>query len=221
MLPRHLPTWLLSLIWLVGLSPYLLIEFWLIELPPLFSGADKVGRLVGNFSLAFASAFPFWWVIEWFQRRARGVRVAQIQRRFIDSFFQDFNAVVYGIIRDESGRNYALEANEQELLRILHQKRYKNISDAEDLLYGSVWFFLQRWPRDYAILEPYLGEMSLEFNHNVTMASKKRDDILTHAAKVPALTTPFLLEMLEYYLRLEYIYRIEHGLSTKGMRIIP
>ena len=91
MLPRKVPNWLLVVLCVGSVGLYLLIKLWLINLPPLFIGADVVADVMMTVLVSFFTAFPFWWVIEWFQRRQRTLEVSVQQRFIIDNLTIQWN----------------------------------------------------------------------------------------------------------------------------------
>jgi len=91
MLPKKIPNYVLLIIWTAGTLPYVVITFWLKDIPAAFPKADKLGDLIAGFSSAFSTAFPFWFVVEWFTRRERVRELAQLQRAVIDGLITDYN----------------------------------------------------------------------------------------------------------------------------------
>jgi len=84
MLPRSVLIWLLLVIWFAGTIPFIVITFWLKDIPPSIRGAGALSVLVAGFSSSFSTAFPFWFVIEWFLQRRKKEETALIQRTFTD-----------------------------------------------------------------------------------------------------------------------------------------
>jgi hypothetical protein len=53
----------ISIVFLISFSSILLINFWLINIPELFKGGEKLGQIVYGLSFAYVSAFIFYFLV--------------------------------------------------------------------------------------------------------------------------------------------------------------
>lgn len=86
---------MLPTLWLVSLIPPLLISLWPCEPLFVYKGNEKVGEIISDACLAFFSAFPFWWLIEWFDSRRSKAAIAEMQQEFVSEIRKEFNHFVH------------------------------------------------------------------------------------------------------------------------------
>ncbi len=177
MLPRKTSNYVLLFIWVVGTVPYVVITFWLKDLPAIFPKADKVGDLIAGFSGAFSTAFPFWFVIEWFSVRKKREQLAQAQNAMIQSLVDKLNSVIQKCSkrntgREESEMNYFEKFGPGTIIDEM-EAPWKDSDGWIDISGGArlrnVTFYFDWYFMDVlAILrsfEPYLENYSIEFIH--------------------------------------------------------
>lgn len=188
MLPKKIPNYLLVIVWLASLVPYLLIKLWLVRIPAWFYGADTIAEIVTNALLAFFTAFPFWWLIDWFQQSSRASTIAQIQRDFLNQCQTKFNNYVSICFYSEEDsrrfRNHFAETSHNQLLELLdmdrcmsgrEKERFKvNVSSNSSMLImmGFCSFDIRQCLRTVA---PFRGELSLLFNKNIDLLIENLD----------------------------------------------
>lgn len=227
MFPRKIPNWLLSTLWLGSLIPYLALELWLKRIPALFYGADVIGNLVSNCLLAFFTAFPFWWMIEWFSRRAKRLNIALLQRTFIDSAFNAWNEALSDSVGSGSPESFHLTLSDKlvrEKLRVSVGRELDEIMwNAE---YGPIFPTVHRIYRTglsigalMEMLDPYLADHSYEFNL-LRLRLKGQITFLRELERkdnpVDLMITQFL-RIRSSLLMLELRYRIEHSLDPVAL----
>lgn len=236
--PKRISLSLLLLIWLTGTLPYFLIEFWLCNLPALFHGAGKVGGFVADFSLAFSTAFPFWFVTEWFSRRTRQSEIALIQRNFLDRTLEDFNRFFHFMSSGGSETfqsiipNYALTAKDKSLgAKVPHfveersaqmLLRLGDLTENDRQEVKNIPTFNIEWnigqlEKRLLLIEPYQRDFSLDFNEDlqrIAIECGHARRIVMEYPRGDENRSPFMvgsyLLIRGFLLRLENHYRREH-----------
>ena len=215
MLPTKLSSKTLLLIWALGTIPYIVITFWLKDLPSIFPKADKLAELIAGFSSAFSSAFPFWWTIEFFTSRARQVDRAKKQRVFLDNARQYFNTMVRVIVPDIQGDCLSV-ARFSHVSQAASQENKANEEYAL-LLFEMVDHHYMHLTRDRDAIAPYKEDYSVEFNRALNFLDDSFNYTLTFGKKS---STDRLFESamsaLQAFggnlIKLENAYRKEHNL---------
>lgn len=234
MRPKRIPTYVLLLIWLAGTLPYLLLEFWPFgPFLPYSEGLDKLTKFIADFSLAFSTAFPFWAVIEWFTRRSKRAETARVQRAFLDDALHAFNHLVYRMSKAQHVKDWPNPlpdfaftlTNEEAERRIKEYIVQENAvrADGMDRSHHARLLMHRAAKRaliQKALIDPYQGDFSLEFNKKLQEFMFKMEDVdeMDHE-RLRDEKDPLGLMLFAYndarhdLLQLENIYRREHRIK--------
>lgn len=150
----------------------MLITFWLKDLPPAFPKADKVGELVAGFSSAFSTAFPFWFVIEWFQERKRRRHIANIQSNEIAMFILYYNNFISFLLPRNSSllkkyKDLYSEANVSACYQAVYARFCNGLVEEKgdtDLVMRRYDRLLDQMKQSFDRILPHQLNFSLEFN---------------------------------------------------------
>lgn len=232
MLPKKIPPYVLILIWLAGTVPYFVIEFWLSNIPAVFHGADNVGSFVADSSLAFSTAFPFWFVVEWFTRRSKRAETARVQRAFLDDALRAFNHLVHRMSTAHARGNWPEPlpdhaftlTNQESERRIKEFVAMDNAERADGSDRGHHARLLihracRRALAQQALISPYQGDFSLAFNMKLQEFMFKMQEVdEMDYERLSSEKDPLGFMLFAYndarhdLLQLENIYRKEHSI---------
>ena len=233
MLPKKIPLYVLVLIWWAVTFPYFLVEFWLSNDPGACNGADKVGSFIADSSLAFSTAFPFWFVVEWFTRRSKRAETARVQRAFLDDALHAFNHLVHRMSTAHARGNWPNPlpdhaftlTNEESEWRIKEFVALDNAERADGTDRGQharllIYRACRRALAQMALIEPYRGDFSLDFNMKLQEFMLRMQDVdEMDYERLSSEKDPLGLMLFAYndarhdLLQLENIYRREHGIK--------
>lgn len=223
MLPKKISNSQLILIWFFGLIPYLLIEFWPFNPVFTYAGNEKVGKLVSDCSMKFFTAFPFWWVIQWFERRRKAENTARMQRKFLDRVTKCYNEFVE-TVRDQTPFHIRPLTSHIELTAWGKVEEYVRTAVENEpthfpkLVMDMAVVFTQQVRSDKTKLEPYLANFSNAFTEQAEWLARDTELALARAQTFGDRYLDSYVSVVAHLgdniRKLENIYRSEHGLPT-------
>lgn len=224
MLPRDLPKWLIPSLWIGSLLPPLAIKFWPWE--PLFSyhANEKVGELVSEMFLAFFTAFPFWWIIEIYQRKFKQRDLAKKQLALLEDLRHGFKHLIMRMLIDTPSIYSMPDEDVRQQIKAAIIREDEERKDCHwDTVKYVIFLLEQMGPRGEHAgkrFDPHRSEFSLEFNTQVDSVIRAmqaigimvRDKSEPNMVRLDLMLIGFF-EARNELRRLENIYFAEHGIK--------
>lgn len=168
MIPRSPSKYALIALWLTGASVYFIIELWPCDLIGYYDWSKEVGDYIKKLSLAFTTAFPFWYVQQWLLRRRMRVEVAHKQRVFLDKVTKIYNDRVEAIFRGDELQMRAapdhLQGTAWELVDLAIDRLAAKDERWASHLFRIIAVHAGQVRSDFNLLVPYQASFSIEFN---------------------------------------------------------
>lgn len=209
--------------------PYLVIKLWLMKIPAWFYGADVIAEIFTNALLAFFTAFPFWWLIEWFSFRKKTSETGAIQRRFLDEARVSLNRFIHHLknpdmpFKDVRIPDYFSTLTEDDYFDTITSFMTRPDEGPFDNLRHPIINHIAhekiRMNRLLSYIEPYRETFSIEFN-SALMTYKEAQDVMDNLFSTGNpydrmdLVVEFYRDLMNALFHLENAHRMSYASSA-------